>query len=38
MEARGIRTPSGLMRWHPATVLHVLRAVEAQPAALAFAA
>ena len=27
MEARGIRTPSGRTNWHPATVLHVLRAI-----------
>ena len=26
MEARGIRTPSGLTRWHARTVLAVLRA------------
>ena len=38
MEARGIRTPSGLVRWHPATVLHVLRAMEAQPATVRLAA
>jgi hypothetical protein len=38
MEARGIRTPSGLARWHPATVLYVLRAMETHTAKLPLAA
>jgi DNA invertase Pin-like site-specific DNA recombinase len=38
MEARGIRTPSGRTNWHPATVLHVLRAPEPEAATLKWAA
>jgi hypothetical protein len=38
MQARGIRSPSGRTAWHPATVLSVLRAIEARPATLALAA
>lgn len=31
MEARDIKTPSGRMTWHPATVLHIQRMADAAP-------